>query len=220
MKAKHILFAFAAILLIGCSESDESISARVAKARADEAIALFKQDIANLEIQVEKLVKTNEANSRENKRLVQANKTLRQEITRLTKQLEDAKKEVAAKNQKERDAAQAKKQKERDATQARLAWQKVFPRKQWFQGGNLHRATVVQWENASYQNKLATASDWLVATRWKEHLTSPDDFDRLKLKAQMLVNAVDEVIAGQEVDSLRIAEISAALINLSDGFSP
>ena len=91
---------------------------------------------------------------------------------------------------------------------------------QWFQSGNLHSATVAQWKNASYQNKLATAADWLVATKWKGHLTSPDDFDRLKLKAQMLVNAVDEVIAGQEVDSLRIAEISAALINLSDGFSP
>ena len=96
MKAKHILFAFAAILLIGCSESDESISARVAKTRADEAIALFKQDIADLEIQVEKLVKENarlvQANNKKNERLVQVNKKLRQENMTLAKQLEDMKK--------------------------------------------------------------------------------------------------------------------------------
>ncbi len=91
---------------------------------------------------------------------------------------------------------------------------------QWFKSGNLHSATVAQWKNASYQNKLATAADWLVATKWKGHLTSPDDFDRLKLKAQMLVNAVDEVIAGQQVDYLHVAEIAAALVNMSNDFSP
>ncbi len=96
MKTRHILFAFATILLIGCSESDESISARVAKTRADEAIALFKQDIAELEIQVEKLAKENarlvQANNKKNERLIQANKKLRQENMTLAKQLEDMKK--------------------------------------------------------------------------------------------------------------------------------
>lgn len=91
---------------------------------------------------------------------------------------------------------------------------------QWFQGGNLHSATVGQWEKASYQNKLATAADWLVATKWKGHLTSPGDFDRLKLKAQMLVNAVDEVIAGQQADYLHVAEIAAVLVNMSNDFRP
>lgn len=91
---------------------------------------------------------------------------------------------------------------------------------QWFQGGNLHKATVAEWKNASYQNKLATSADWLSATKWKGHLTSPDDFDRLKLKAQMLVNAVDEVISGQQVGYLHVAEIAVALVNMSNDFSP
>ena len=91
---------------------------------------------------------------------------------------------------------------------------------QWFQGGNLHKATIAEWKNASYQNKLATAADWLSATKWKGHLTSPDDFDRLKFKAQMLVNSVDEVIAGQQVDYLQVAEIAVALVNMSNDFSP
>ena len=29
----------------------------------------------------------------------------------------------------------------------------------WYEGGNLHRAPVSQWNNSSYANKLATAAD-------------------------------------------------------------
>ncbi len=65
--------------------------------------------------------------------------------------------------------------------------------KQWYENGNLHNATVAQWKGATYQNKLATAADWLAATKWRGYLKSPDDFDKIKVKAQMLVNAVDEV---------------------------
>ena len=33
----------------------------------------------------------------------------------------------------------------------------------WMQGGNLHAATVGDWRNAQYQNKLATSSDWFTS---------------------------------------------------------
>lgn len=91
---------------------------------------------------------------------------------------------------------------------------------QWFQGGNLHKATVAEWKNASYQNKLATAADWLASTKWKGHLMSPDDFDRLKLKAQMLVNAVDEVVTVEHTDSLQVTEIAGAIITMSNDLGP
>jgi hypothetical protein len=70
--------------------------------------------------------------------------------------------------------------------------------KQWFQGGNLHEATITQWLAAEPSNKLATASDWLAATKWKGHLNKPEDFDKLKIKAQMLADAVDGVVEGNE----------------------
>ncbi len=89
-----ILFAFTAILLLGCGDDSELRSARSAEARADEASALLRQDIADLKIQIEELVKKNEANNKKNERLVQANKKIRQENTRLAKQLEDAKREA------------------------------------------------------------------------------------------------------------------------------
>ncbi|MDY7001613.1 MAG: hypothetical protein SVS15_07515, partial [Thermodesulfobacteriota bacterium] len=34
---------------------------------------------------------------------------------------------------------------------------------EWYEGGNLHRATVEEWNNASYSNKIATSADWVVA---------------------------------------------------------
>ncbi|MHA1336274.1 MAG: hypothetical protein ACTSPW_11090 [Promethearchaeota archaeon] len=92
--------------------------------------------------------------------------------------------------------------------------------KQWYQGGNLHKATVAQWKGATYQNKLATAADWLVATKWKGYLKSPDDLDKLKVKAQMLVNAVDEVVTVKQMDSLQVNEIAAAIITMSNDLGP
>ncbi len=91
---------------------------------------------------------------------------------------------------------------------------------QWFQGGTLHGATAAQWKSGTYQNKLATAADWLAATIWKGHLKSPSDFDRVKVKAQMLVTAVDEVVAGEQPDSLQASEIAAALITMSNDLGP
>ena len=34
---------------------------------------------------------------------------------------------------------------------------------EWYQGGNLHRATVKTWKQSSYRNRLATAADWFVS---------------------------------------------------------
>ncbi|MCP4259081.1 MAG: hypothetical protein GY774_16470 [Planctomycetes bacterium] len=30
----------------------------------------------------------------------------------------------------------------------------------WYEGGNLHKATIKEWNDASYRNRLATAADW------------------------------------------------------------
>lgn len=89
----------------------------------------------------------------------------------------------------------------------------------WFEGGNLHKATIAQWKTATYRNKLATASDWLGASKWKGHLKSPRDFDRLKAKAEKLVVEVDAGVA--EFDSMKASDLSltnlvAMILTLSD----
>jgi hypothetical protein len=32
----------------------------------------------------------------------------------------------------------------------------------WYEGGNLHKATVQVWSQSAYSNKLATAGDWFM----------------------------------------------------------
>ena len=91
---------------------------------------------------------------------------------------------------------------------------------QWFQGGNLHKATVAQWKGATYKNKLATAADWLAANQWKGHLKTTNDFEKIKVKAQMLVNAVDEVVTVKQTDFLQAAEIAAAIMTMSNDLGP
>ena len=92
--------------------------------------------------------------------------------------------------------------------------------RQWLQGGNLHNATISEWKSATYQNKLATAADWLATTKWKGHLNSPNDFDKIKVKAQMLVKAVDEVVTGKQIDFMKVTEISAAIVTMSNDLGP
>lgn len=94
-------------------------------------------------------------------------------------------------------------------------------KKMWFQGGNLHDASVAQWKEATYQNKLATASDWLASGLWKGHLNTPSDFDNIKVKAQMLVEAVDGVVVdNNQIDHWKVNESAAAIIILSNDLGP
>ena len=90
----------------------------------------------------------------------------------------------------------------------------------WFTGGTLHRATVGEWKSATHQNKLATAADWLVATRWKGHMNSLADADRIKPKAEALVNAVDGAVNAEGIDTMKVNEVAAAIITLSNDLGP
>ncbi len=34
---------------------------------------------------------------------------------------------------------------------------------EWYEGGTLHKATVQEWQQATYKNRLATSADWFVS---------------------------------------------------------
>ena len=93
-------------------------------------------------------------------------------------------------------------------------------KKEWFQGGTLHQATIYEWIEASAENKLATASDWLSATLWKGKLTSPSAFQKLKEKSQMLADAIDHVAQGQELGKTKAIEIAAAIVTTANDLGP
>ena len=90
----------------------------------------------------------------------------------------------------------------------------------WFKGGTLHKATVSEWRQASTENKLATVSDWLAATLWKGHLTTPQAFKKLKKKSEMLVNAVDNVAESEGIGSMKVIEIAASIVTISNDLGP
>ena len=90
----------------------------------------------------------------------------------------------------------------------------------WFEGGNLHGATVEEWQAATADNKLATTADWLAGTKWKGSLKSPSDFERLKQKAQMLVDAIDLVASTEGAESSNVGVIAASLITMASDLGP
>ena len=94
------------------------------------------------------------------------------------------------------------------------------PARQWFQGGNLHNSTIGDWKKATYENKLATSADWLAVTKWKGHLNTTTDFNKIKPKAEMLVAAVNQVVAEKSIDNLNVTEIAVGIITLSNDLGP
>lgn len=89
----------------------------------------------------------------------------------------------------------------------------------WFQGGSLHKSNVAQWKKATYRNKLATCGDFL-SILWKEHLNTKEDFQKLKVKAHILVGALDMWVSlipdGDDGDYAPIAAMAVIIIRNRD----
>lgn len=85
----------------------------------------------------------------------------------------------------------------------------------WYQGGTLHRASVNEWNNASYSNKLATASDW-ASTRptIKAKVRNSGDIDTLRPYATELVECIDNAAAGKGYSNMRVSELAASCMIL------
>lgn len=79
---------------------------------------------------------------------------------------------------------------------------------EWYQGGTLHKATVQQWHAADYDNKLATASDFLTSTvGW-------DTLDEARVNSKLLVVCIDEAVevAVRDGLALKANEMAVACI--------
>lgn len=86
---------------------------------------------------------------------------------------------------------------------------------EWYEGGNLHTAKVSDWNVASNENKIATASDWVASSaKGKEVFRKTGDVDSLKPYVYELIICVDEAAAGEGYGNMKIAEIAAGCIVL------
>jgi len=75
--------------------------------------------------------------------------------------------------------------------------------KKWYEGGTLHKATAIEWQNATIENKLATCADF-AATMYqkkllKEELSSKvNGVDSIRPIAQALVEFLDATFKKEE----------------------
>ncbi|WP_204150425.1 hypothetical protein [Leptolyngbya sp. CCY15150] len=67
---------------------------------------------------------------------------------------------------------------------------------EWYEGGTLHNAGALEWQQASYENKLATCADF-VSSMWEEKSLKPSiqnqikSMDDIRTLAQELVTQMD-----------------------------
>ncbi|HGC5196711.1 hypothetical protein ACRWDO_10435 [Escherichia coli] len=67
---------------------------------------------------------------------------------------------------------------------------------EWYKGGTLHDANALEWQKASYKNKLATSGDFIYVLynkgRLKPELSAQiKDMDDIKLLAEELTKQLD-----------------------------
>jgi hypothetical protein len=69
--------------------------------------------------------------------------------------------------------------------------------KEWYEGGTLHNATALEWQNATFQNKLATCGD-IVSATWQNKRFKPEiqskitSMDVVMVLAKELMTGLDK----------------------------
>lgn len=64
---------------------------------------------------------------------------------------------------------------------------------EWYKNGTLHGSTIKIWKQSSYDNKIATSADWVLAgsKSIKSKVVNSGDIDNLKPYAKELVVCID-----------------------------
>lgn len=93
------------------------------------------------------------------------------------------------------------------SSQERPQW--TYKGSEWYRGGTLHRATVKEWREADYTNRLATAADWAL-TMLEKSGNKPADTDALKPFAVDLEACVSTTAASGYADGQSVSELAAA----------
>lgn len=92
--------------------------------------------------------------------------------------------------------------------------------KEWYEGGTLHEANGLEWQQATYANKLATAGD-LVAASFKAGKLVPElansitGVDDIKLMAAAIVTELDIVFAPDDDPEMNIKIFKNQKVNVT-----
>jgi hypothetical protein len=79
----------------------------------------------------------------------------------------------------------------------------------WYVGGTLHKATILQWKNATEHDKLATCGDFIAKTNKTSSLSL------IKLKATDLRICINEAIKGHDTaDTYAVSDVASLCLLL------
>lgn len=81
-------------------------------------------------------------------------------------------------------------------------------RNEWYVGGTLHKATMAEWNRASYDNRLATCGDFM-ATMMKKGGREISSTDQVRPKAAAPERCITEAGRGGHADTQSVATIAA-----------
>ena len=84
--------------------------------------------------------------------------------------------------------------------------------KEWYKGGTLHDAYIADWQDANYENKLATCGDWMakLCGPKSNNINKIQSINELKEKSEQLIICVDGATSDIEnyLENLEIREIA------------
>ena len=86
---------------------------------------------------------------------------------------------------------------------------------QWSSGGTLHGSTVIEWNKASKENKLATCADFASTVWGREIKAKGRDWEKeLLVRSYYLMTCIDEAVRDQTSSRMRVARVAAACTKL------
>ena len=103
---------------------------------------------------------------------------------------------------------------ERTTTERQNRTYQSAQQSEWYEGGTLHESTMKEWSRASYQNKLATASDFATLLLKKDgvDVKTLDDIERkIKPMAIELVKALDAANKDGVADDQPVTQMTVAI---------
>jgi len=75
--------------------------------------------------------------------------------------------------------------------------------KKWYEGGDLHRASIGQWKAATYENRLATSADMVA------NIKQFSSIEAMKSAAEELEQCVSKAAEGAQAEQ-QVSEVAAA----------
>ncbi len=85
------------------------------------------------------------------------------------------------------------------------------PKNKWYQGGTLHKSKIIDWKNATKENKLATCGDFCA------NIYKNNSIDQIKLIATNLMICIDEAtIENDAINDSLISEIASMCLLLME----